>query len=80
MGGWLTGVTAAAILCALAERLMPEGAVRRVGKLALSLVMLFAMVRPWSKFRWSPRRISFQSIRPRPPPRRRSWSRGGMRR
>ena len=46
LGGWLTGVTAAAILCALAERLMPEGAVRRVGKLALSLVMLFAMVRP----------------------------------
>lgn len=46
LGGWLTGVTAAAILCALAERLMPEGAVRRVGKLALGLVMLFAMVRP----------------------------------
>ena len=28
---WLTGITAAAILCALANSLMPEGAVRRVG-------------------------------------------------
>ena len=43
---WLTGITAAAILCALANSLMPEGAVRRVGKLACGLVMLSAVLRP----------------------------------
>ena len=43
---WLTGITAAAILCALANSLMPEGAVRRVGKLACGLVMLSAILRP----------------------------------
>ena len=46
LGSWLTGVTAAAILCALADRLMPEGPVRRAGKLALGLVMLAAVLRP----------------------------------
>ena len=43
---WLTGVTAAAILCALAEALMPQGAVRQVGRLACGLVMLAAILRP----------------------------------
>ena len=43
---WLTGITAAAILCALANSLMPEGAVRRVGKLACGLLMLSAILRP----------------------------------
>ena len=43
---WLTGITAAAILCALANSLMPEGAVRRVGKLACGLLMLSAVLRP----------------------------------
>ena len=43
---WLTGITAAAILCALANSLMPEGAVRRVGKLSCGLVMLAAVLRP----------------------------------
>ena len=43
---WLTGITAAAILCSLANSLMPEGAVRRVGKLACGLVMLAAVLRP----------------------------------
>ena len=40
---WLIGVTAAAILCALANSLMPQGPVRKVGKLALGLVMLAAL-------------------------------------
>ena len=40
------GITAAAILCALANSLMPEGAVRRVGKLACGLLMLSAVLRP----------------------------------
>lgn len=43
---WLTGITAAAILCALANSLMPEGSVRRVGRLACGLVMLAAVLRP----------------------------------
>ena len=43
---WLIGVTAAAILCALANSLMPQGPVRKVGKLALGLVMLAALLRP----------------------------------
>ena len=40
---WLTGITAAAILCALANSLMPEGAVRRGGKLACGLVEVEAL-------------------------------------
>ena len=43
---WLTGITAAAILCALADSLMPQGAVRKAGKLAGGLVMLAAILRP----------------------------------
>ena len=46
LSDWLIGVTAAAILCALADRLMPEGSVRRVSKLAMGLVMLAALLRP----------------------------------
>ena len=44
---WLTGVTAAAILCALADSLMPEGPVRRVGRLTCGLVMLAAVLSPF---------------------------------
>lgn len=46
LGSWLLGVTAAAILCALADRLMPDGAVRQAGKVTLGLVMLLALIRP----------------------------------
>ena len=46
LGNWPIGVTAAALLCALADSLMPEGSVRRVGRLALGLVMLAAVLRP----------------------------------
>ena len=42
LSDWLIGVTAAAILCALADRLMPEGSVRRVSKLAMALVQVEA--------------------------------------
>ena len=47
---WLTGVTAAAILCALADSLMPPGPVRKAGKLAgglvygIMLVILFTVI------------------------------------
>ena len=43
---WLLGVTAAAILAALAGSLMPPGAVRQVGKLACGLLLVWAMLRP----------------------------------
>ena len=43
---WLTGVTCAAMIAALAESLMPKGAVRQVGRLACGLVLLWAALRP----------------------------------
>ena len=46
VGNWLTGVTAAAILCALANSLMPDGPVRRVGRLACGLAVLAAVLGP----------------------------------
>lgn len=44
--GWLLSVTAAAILCALADSLMPKGPVKRVGGLVCALVLLAAVIRP----------------------------------
>lgn len=43
---WLTGVTCAALLAALAEGLMPKSPVKQVGKLVCALVLLCAMLRP----------------------------------
>lgn len=43
---WLIGVTAAAMLNAVAESLMPRGMVRQIGKLTGGLVLLFAILRP----------------------------------
>ena len=40
---WLLGVTAAAILAALAEGLMQEGGPKRVGRLVCGLVLLAAV-------------------------------------
>jgi len=44
--GWLLAVIAASLLCALAEALMPQGAVRRVGKLVCGLVLMAAILSP----------------------------------
>ncbi len=44
--GWLLAVIAASLLCALAEALMPQGAVRRVGKLVCGLVLMAAVLSP----------------------------------
>ena len=44
--GWLLGVTAAALAVALADSLAPEGAVKKVGKLAGGLLMAAAILRP----------------------------------
>lgn len=43
---WLTGVTCAALIAALAENLMPKGAVKQVGKLVCALALLCAVLRP----------------------------------
>ncbi len=43
---WLLGVTGAALMAALADGLMPKGAVKQVGKLVCALVLLCAVLRP----------------------------------
>ena len=43
---WLIGITAAALVVALADSLAPEGAVKKIGKLAGGLLMLVAILKP----------------------------------
>lgn len=43
---WLLAVIAVSLLCAAAEALMPQGAVKRVGKLVCGLVLLAAILSP----------------------------------
>ena len=43
---WLIGITAAAIILALADILMPEGSVKRIGKFAGGLLLMLAILRP----------------------------------
>lgn len=43
---WLIGIISAALLAALADGLMPKGAIRQVGKLVCALVLLCALLRP----------------------------------
>ena len=43
---WLLGITAAAIVLALADGLMPEGSVKRIGKIAGGLFLMLAILRP----------------------------------
>ena len=43
---WLLGITAAAILAAFAEGVMPEGGIKQVGKLVCGLMMAAAVLRP----------------------------------
>ena len=44
IGRWLLGVIAVSILCAGAEALMPEGPVKRVGKLVCGLLLLAVLL------------------------------------
>ena len=44
--GWLLTVIAACVLCALAERLMPPGPVKRAGSVTCGLVLLWAVLSP----------------------------------
>lgn len=48
MGQWLLGVVACAMLTGVAERICPEGAVRRVVRFAGGLLLLCALLRPLS--------------------------------
>lgn len=43
---WLLSVLTVSLLCALAEAMMPEGAVRRVGKLVCGLALLCGVLWP----------------------------------
>lgn len=43
---WLLSVTCAALIAALADGLMPKGAVRQVGRLVCALVLLCVVLRP----------------------------------
>ena len=43
---WLIGVTVAAMLAALADCLAPEGAAKKVGKLAGGLLLMVAVIQP----------------------------------
>lgn len=44
--GWLLAVIAACVLCALAERLMPPGPVKRAGSVTCGLVLVWAVLSP----------------------------------
>ncbi len=43
---WLLGVTGVAILAAMADRMMPKGTIKGVGRLTGGLVLLVAMLTP----------------------------------
>lgn len=51
MSDWLIGVTAAAMLTALARCLMPPGAVQQVGSLVCAMVLLWAVLKPFTPLR-----------------------------
>lgn len=44
--GWLLAIISASILCALADSIMPSGAVKRVGKLVCGMVLLCVVLNP----------------------------------
>ena len=44
--GWLLALVAASLICALADALMPKGAVKRVGRLVCGLVLASASLSP----------------------------------
>ena len=46
VGRWLTAVISVSLLCAMAGALMPQGAVKRVGRLVCGLVLLAAILSP----------------------------------
>lgn len=43
---WLLSITVTALIAAVADRLTPDGAVKKVGKMAGGLLMLFSFLQP----------------------------------
>ena len=43
---WLIGITAAALVVALVDNLLPVGAVKKIAKLACGLLLLISMLKP----------------------------------
>ena len=43
---WLLSVTVSAMVIAVAEALMPEGSVKRVGKLTGGLILILGLLQP----------------------------------
>lgn len=60
---WLLGITAAAMLIALAESLIPPGAIRRIGKLSGGLILLIAVLQPMLTVEYSALSESFSRYR-----------------
>ena len=46
VGQWLAGITCAALVAAMADRLTPPGPVRRIGRLTCGLVLLTVLLAP----------------------------------
>lgn len=44
---WMMGITAAAIILSLADSLMPDGAVKKIGKLTGGLLLMIVVLRPF---------------------------------
>lgn len=49
---WLTSVATAAVIVAAADSLMPDGTVKKIGKLAGGLLMMVAILQPIKQFDW----------------------------
>ena len=46
---WVLGITAAALVIAVAEALMPDGTVKKVGKLTGGLILVLVLLQPLAK-------------------------------
>ena len=44
---WMRGITVAAIILSLADSLMPDGAVKKIGKLTGGLLLMIVVLRPF---------------------------------
>jgi len=60
---WLTAVLAAAMLVSAAEKLTPDGAVRKIASLTGGLVLLIVLVRPLTYLRGTELSLSFSRQR-----------------
>ena len=65
IGKWIMGIAAAALLCAFAGELTPEGRVRRAEGFVFSLVMLTALLAPLTGLRLDEYSLSAAEYRAR---------------